>query len=47
MQEVYLDYNGSAPLDPRVAEAMGGQMTGAAGNASSSHRFGLRQMAAV
>lgn len=47
MQEVYLDYNGSAPLDPRVAEAMLPQMTGGIGNASSSHRFGLRQAAAV
>ena len=47
MQEVYLDYNGSAPLDPRVAEAMLRQMTGAVGNASSSHRFGLRRAAAV
>ncbi len=47
MQEVYLDYNGSAPLDPRVAEAMWGQMTGAVGNASSSHRFGVRRAAAV
>lgn len=47
MQEVYLDYNGSAPLDPRVAEAMLPQMTGGIGNASSSHRFGLRRAAAV
>lgn len=47
MQEVYLDYNGSAPLDPRVAEAMHPQMTSGIGNASSSHRFGLRRAAAV
>ena len=47
MQEVYLDYNGSAPLDPRVAEAMLPQMTDGIGNASSSHRFGLRRAAAV
>ena len=33
MQEVYLDYNGSAPLDPRVAEAMLPQMTSGIGNA--------------
>lgn len=47
MQEVYLDYNGSAPLDLRVADAMLPQMTGGIGNASSSHRFGLRRAAAV
>ena len=47
MQEVYLDYNGSAPLDPRVAEAVLSHMTGGIGNASSTHRFGLRRAAAV
>ena len=47
MQEVYLDYNGSAPLDPRVAEAMLPQIVGSTGNASSSHLFGFRRKAAV
>ena len=47
MKEVYLDYNGSAPLDPRVAEAMIPPLTEWAGNASSTHRFGRRQSAAV
>ncbi|MFW6041982.1 MAG: aminotransferase class V-fold PLP-dependent enzyme, partial [Guyparkeria sp.] len=47
MNEVYLDYNGSAPLDPRVAEAMLPVLTGGFGNASSVHRFGQRQAAAV
>ena len=47
MQEVYLDYNGSAPLDPRVAEEMLPVLTGGVGNASSAHRFGRRQAGAV
>jgi len=47
MHEVYLDYNGSSPLDPRVAEAMMPALTGRTGNASSVHRFGQRQAAAV
>lgn len=44
MKEIYLDYNGSAPLDPRVAEAMA-QSFADAGNASAVHRFGRRQAA--
>ena len=44
---VYLDYNGSAPLDPRVAEIMVAALTEGAGNASSTHRFGRRQAVAV
>ncbi len=47
MREVYLDYNASAPLDPRVAEAMVPMLAGSVGNASSVHRFGRRQAAAV
>ena len=47
MREVYLDYNASAPLDSRVAEAMVPMLTGSVGNASSVHRFGRRQAAAV
>ncbi len=47
MNEVYLDYNASAPLDPRVDEAMMPILTGSVGNASSVHRFGRRQAAAV
>ena len=47
MREVYLDYNGSAPLDPRVAEVMVPILTDAAGNAASTHRFGRRQNTAV
>ena len=44
MKEIYLDYNGSAPLDPRVAEAMS-QSFADFGNASAVHRFGRRQAA--
>ena len=47
MGEVYLDYNASSPLDPRVAEAMMPVLTNAVGNASSVHRFGRRQAAAA
>ena len=47
MSEVYLDYNASAPLDPRVFEAMAPVLSGGVGNASSVHRFGRRQAAAV
>ena len=47
MTEVYLDYNASAPLDPRVFEAMAPVLSGDVGNASSVHRFGRRQAAAV
>ena len=44
---VYLDYNGSSPLDPRVAEAMVPVLTKRLGNASSVHRFGRAQAALV
>ena len=47
MQEIYLDYNGSAPLDPRVAKIMTAILVEGVGNASSTHRFGRRQAAAV
>ena len=47
VREVYLDYNASSPLDRRVAEAMLPMLTGSVGNASSVHRFGRRQAAAV
>lgn len=44
---VYLDYNGSAPLDPRVLEAMMPALAEGIGNASSVHGFGRSQAAAV
>jgi len=37
---IYLDYNATTPIDPRVAEAMGPYLTGFFGNPSSSHRIG-------
>ena len=46
-REVYLDYNASAPLDPRVAAVMVPALTERSGNASSTHSFGQRQAAAV
>ena len=47
VREIYLDYNASAPLDPRVAEEMLPALTDGVGNASSAHRFGQRQAAVV
>ena len=47
MDGIYLDYNGSAPLDPRVAEVMARALTEGLGNASSVHRFGRHQAAAA
>ena len=47
MNEIYLDYNASAHCDPRVVEAVAKAMTDGFGNASSAHRFGRRQDAAV
>ena len=47
MSGVYLDYNGSAPLDPRVLEAMMPILAEGVGNASSVHRFGRLQAATV
>ena len=35
MDGIYLDYNGSAPLDPRVPEVMASALTEGLGNASS------------
>ena len=47
MSGVYLDYNGSAPLDPRVLGSMMPVLADGVGNASSVHRFGRRQAAMV
>ena len=44
---IYLDYNGSAPLDPRVADVMVPVLTERSGNASSTHSFGRRQAGLV
>lgn len=37
MTEIYLDYNASTPIDPRVANAMRPLLEGAFGNPSSGH----------
>ncbi len=47
MSGIYLDYNASAPLDPRVLETITKSMRDGIGNASSVHAFGRRQAAAV
>ena len=47
MKSVYLDYNGSGPLDPRVAEIMVPILMEGIGNASSIHRFGRQQSVAI
>ncbi|RKY17237.1 MAG: selenide, water dikinase SelD [Planctomycetota bacterium] len=44
---VYLDYNATTPVDPRVAEAMRPYLTGFFGNPSSMHRLGREARAAV
>ena len=47
MKPIYLDYNGSTPLDPRVSEAMVPILVNGVGNASSKHRMGQRQAASI
>ena len=44
---IYLDYNATTPIDPRVAEAMRPYLTEGWGNPSSSHWFGLQAKSAV
>ena len=40
MKPVYLDYNATTPVDPRVADAMAPFLTEHFGNPSSDHYFG-------
>ena len=40
MDPIYLDYNATTPLDPRVSEAMKPYLDGLFGNPSSIHDFG-------
>lgn len=47
MSFIYLDYNATTPIDPRVAEAMGPFLTGAFGNPSSTHAEGRRAKSAL
>ncbi|WP_369334339.1 cysteine desulfurase family protein [Nonomuraea deserti] len=44
---VYLDYNATTPVDPRVAEQMAAHLGGLFGNPSSGHRYGERPRAAL
>ena len=41
MSDIYLDYNATTPIDPRVAEAMLPYVHGLFGNPSSGHAFGM------
>lgn len=43
LRPIYLDYNGSTPLDPRVLELMMPILKSGIGNASASHIFGQSQ----
>lgn len=40
MNDIYLDYNATTPIDPQVAEAMLPYVHGLFGNPSSGHSFG-------
>ncbi|MGE5236244.1 MAG: selenide, water dikinase SelD [Acidobacteriota bacterium] len=44
---IYLDYNATTPVDPRVAEAMRPALTALFGNPSSGHRAGREARSAV
>ena len=47
MDPIYLDYNATTPIDPKVAEAMLPFVHQHYGNPSSSHRLGVTAHAAV
>lgn len=44
---IYLDCNASAPLDPRVADAMAPYLAEVHGNSRSGHAYGVRVKAAI
>jgi cysteine desulfurase len=44
---IYLDYNATTPIDPRVAEAMGPFLSGGFGNPSSTHAEGRKAKSAL
>jgi cysteine desulfurase NifS/selenium donor protein len=47
MNEIYLDYNGTTPVDPHVADAMLPYLSNEFGNPSSTHGYGLRAKIAI
>jgi cysteine desulfurase len=47
MRSIYLDYNATTPIAPRVQEAMLPFLAEGFGNPSSSHRLGLAAQAAI
>ena len=47
MELIYLDYNGTTPIDPQVAEAMLPYIYEYFGNPSSSHMFGEKPKLAI
>ena len=47
MQPIYLDYNATTPVDPRVANAMKPYLTEHFGNPSSGHVYGIATKKAV
>lgn len=47
MSRIYLDYNASTPIAPKVLEAMMPYLTSKFGNPSSSHIFGVECRAAI
>lgn len=47
MGQIYLDYNATTPIDPRVADAMEPWLFQNFGNPSSSHEYGMNAREAV
>ena len=47
VQPIYLDYNGTTPIDPEVIEAMRPFLENDFGNPSSSHWYGIKPKKAV
>jgi cysteine desulfurase NifS len=47
METIYLDYNATTPIDPRVAEAILPYIHSHFGNPSSSHVFGMKAREAI